>query len=130
MASVGAITFLRIDRAESKPGQIAENVTRPGVNGVALRKRGLRGRQFQLLCVRDFVNEAAFQTAYDTLRGYQATVQTWVNNEGTTYTDRLGIASVRVTRKRPMLSAVGGIEGTSGTIIATFAIEGVDTEVS
>lgn len=129
MPSIGALSFLRVDHAESKPAELVRRVTRPNVAGVALQMLGVRGRQFRLTTVRDYVDEAAFQTAYTTLRGYIGSSVSWVNNEGTSFTG-LAILHVVPVNKKPVQGSVGGLEGVNGTIVARFGVDCVDTGIT
>jgi hypothetical protein len=123
------LDFLRVDRAKQKPGELVRRVTRPNVNGVALQKLGTRGRASRMTAVRDYVDATAMDAAYNTLRGYRGTTQTVVDNFGTSLTG-IAILSVTLREPAPMSGAVGGIEGTSGTILATFDVDYVDTGVT
>ena len=129
MPSIGSVIFIRIDREVRKPGEVVEDISRGGVDGVALLKRGFRGFPFRLSCTADYASEIEFQDTYDTLRDMRATVQTWVNNEGTTFNNRLGVLNVNAG-KRPMQSPVGGLKGTLGKFIGVFTIECVDIGVT
>ncbi len=130
MPSIGAVSFLRVDDAESKPTEIVRRVTRPNVSGVALQTLGIRGRQFRLNAVRDYLDEAAFQVIYTTLRGYIGNSVGWENNEETAFTG-LAILNVSIMpgTKLPILSQVGGFHGADGTLMATFAVDCVDTGI-
>jgi hypothetical protein len=130
MPSIGAVSFLRVDSVESKPTEIVRRVTRPNVSGVALQTLGIRGRAFRLNAVRDYLDEAAFQVIYATLRGYISNSVGWENNQETAFT---GLAILNVSlvpgSKRPIQSAVGGFHGANGTLVATFAVDCVDTGI-
>lgn len=130
MPSIGAVSFLRVDQAERKPTEIVRRVTRPNVSGVALQTLGVRGRVFRLSAIRDYLDEAAFQVIYTTLRGYIGTSVAWENNEETVFTG-LAILNVGIVpgSKKAVQSSVGGLHGTSGTLVATFAVDCVDTGI-
>jgi hypothetical protein len=128
MPSIGALSFLRVDRAKRKPGEVVRRVTRPNVSGVALQKLGTRGQAFRITAIRDYVDDAALQTAYGTLLDYQGTTQTIVNNFGTSLTG-IAILNVSPRESQPMSGAVGGLEGASGTVMGMFDVDCVDTGV-
>jgi len=127
MASIATVSFLRIDEGEQRPTEQVEDVTRPGVDGVALRRMGIRGETFVLNCIADYATEATFQAAYTALRALAGKVVSWINNEGTTL-NNLGVTRVRLVRKQKIRGAVGGLAGTSGTLIATFGVEAIDVD--
>jgi hypothetical protein len=96
MASIGSVTFFSLKYGEpAPPGEMVENVTRPGSDGVALRQTGKRGQGFQLVGIQHHANAGAAQTHIDNCQDLQGTLQTVTLDSGNTRTE------IAITNTRP-----------------------------
>lgn len=130
MPSVGAKNYITLDRESLKPHEQLEVLRRPGVNGVALRATGFRGRVQRRIALADVVaaDAAALQTEIDSHYALGNTQVTVTDNNGVV-TNGIWILEVDVTAER-IISAVGGLSGGTATHLLTVRFLWVDTNVA
>ena len=89
MPNVGGTTFHHVNQEGTPPSEQVEIITRAGVNGVAARLGGVRGKPFTLVCKKAVADAAAFDTLLDDCMALKTAVQTVVHSSGRTQTNVL-----------------------------------------
>lgn len=108
MASIGGLSVITL-RGGINPGtgEQLQDITRPGVDGIAYRKVGKRGRPFTMESVVDVANAAAVTTAIANYKALQGTLVTVVENNGQTWTN-VAVLNVRPAEPQKVLTATTG----------------------
>jgi hypothetical protein len=106
---IGAQTFIRLDGDVDPQSQTLAEITRIGVNGVAFKKMGVRGKVFQLTGIADFASAAASDAIHDTYRAMIGSLVT-VRLNTVDRTNYL-VLDVQSQRLPQVASAVGGLVG-------------------
>ena len=104
-SSIGAKNFISAQGAPSGAGDKVEDITRPGVAGVALRKISRKGQPFQVQTVVDVGNP---KTEIDACKALEGTVVDYVDDTDHTWSDCV-VLSVDTTEQKKILGAVGGL---------------------
>jgi len=123
------VSFLDLeDPSESTPTQQVENITRPGVDGQAYRRRGRRGQSYQLRGVVDLVDEEAVELMRLELGRLSGPICR-VKRRGIVIENQV-LRTFRVTSRRKTLLSVGGLTGhrTSG-VSARVTLELLDLRI-
>lgn len=128
-AQIGGLQFLRIDPVTTAPGEEVENITRPGVDGVAYRKLGKRAVGQRLMALVDVADIAARLTLIQSASALRGTLITMYDNFGQAWTKML-VVRAEEHKTEPVRGAIGGIAGTAGTLLVTLEFELVDTRRS
>ena len=126
MPSVGSEQFISVVAEAADPAEMVEEITRPHVDGVALKRTGKRGVPFRVVAVRDVDTQANLEDSLAAYSAMQGTIVTVVNNQGIS---RQNVAVLRVppAQIEDMGTAVGGIEGTGWSYMVTQNFECIDT---
>lgn len=120
MASIGAYTVIDVQGGINPgTGDQLEEITRPGVNGVAYRKLGKRGLPFQLRVLVDAANAAGARTKIINFKAMQGTSVTIVDNDGNSWPNAVAL-NVRHLRTQKIENAVGAVDG--GEYLLSFGI--------
>lgn len=127
MASVGAISFAFVSRATEPPAEQVEEITRPHVDGMALRKLGTKGRPFRLVGVLGEVDAAAAQAKVNLIEGLASTVVSIVDDHSLTW-EKVVIIAVRIREMKGIAQVAGLMAGS--TKIITVDFECRDTRVA
>jgi len=126
--SVGSVEFITLKGPIEPKGAKTGIVSRPGVDGVAVKRRGTRGDTFQLTCVKDVncANAAALKTKIEACMALEGTTITVVDDHGISWTE---LHVLRVARPAAVKieTPVGGIEGTNATHLLTVPMVLIDT---
>jgi hypothetical protein len=108
MPSIGAYSFLTLKGAvDPGVGEQLEDITRPGVDGMAYRCIGRKGRPFQM----DSTVDVVILTPGFVINGYQAlqgTIVTIVDECGMTWTNYM-VLSVEHRGTRRIRTVSGGL---------------------
>ena len=88
MSQIGSIEFIRMQGAiDPGIGETLREITRPGVNGVAYRKEGIRGESFRLNTDADFASAGAAKTHKETCQSMQGEIYDIIDDHGQTWED-------------------------------------------
>ena len=118
--SVGSISVIRLIGPLSPNGQTVAEFTDPGVDGVAFKKMGVRGRRTQLTGLVAAADASAVSTLRTSLAALEGTIATIVK-DGATYSNYL-IHAAEVSDGVAVRSAVGA-DGTGNTRLCEVAFE-------
>lgn len=99
--------FVRLQGDLQKPRQTVEDITRPWVNGVALRKRGIRTDPYTIRGITNAGSEGQADAALNVLAGYAGKICT-VTMNGITYVN-LACVDARTMQPRKVANVAGGI---------------------
>ncbi len=124
MPSVGAVTFAFVQRSVFTEGEAVKDVTRPGVDGVALKKIGTRGGQYQLSCTRGASSKPDIKTQITAIMALKGTIVSIVDDHTNTWTS-VAIREVRIVKVKGVTQVVGPMAGS--VAIITASITGQDT---
>lgn len=107
MPSIGAYDFLSL-RGDLVPGNAVqvEEITRPGVGGIAYRHTGARGEPFRMVSLVDTATAAAAATLLRNYKALQGYLTTLADDTGQIWTN---VMVLRVTPDQPrqVLAASG-----------------------
>ncbi len=126
---VGSVEFLTL----GEPTSVAEEselITRPNVDGVAIRKAGTRGRTVILEATRDIAaaDAAALKTALDSYKALQGTTVSIITDTGVTRTNMyIQQVTIPIGGVRKMATSSGGVEAGAGTYVAKVRFAVIDT---
>lgn len=95
------------------PGEEVEDVSRPGKDGVAARRRGKRGDLFTLLGVRDHTSAANANTFNKELKALEGTIVALEDDHAISYANVLLIKADTILFKKVAIAS-GGVSG--GTV--------------
>lgn len=87
MPSIGSRSFIHLRGSVEQFGETLEEITRPGQDGVALRKVGERGPVFELVSVVDLANASAAQALYETYKGDQGSIVNITDDRGVSHSN-------------------------------------------
>jgi len=112
--------FIALSGTVQKPGPVLEDLSRPGVNGTALRDLGMRGQPFELIGFRDF--DDAFD-ADEFFAGLQAAARDTVilTDDFNMIYGSVALLSVMRIDQRKIASVVGGLS-LAPTVLMTLRI--------
>ena len=109
MSSIGGIDVLTITGGiVPGTGENLQDITRPRVDGVGLRKLGKKGRPFSVTTFADMDTAAETKTVMESYKAKQGTLVTVVDDMGQSFTN---VAVLDVTPNPPTrgLTASGGL---------------------
>ena len=113
MPSIGANNVVVMRGEFQTLADQIEEITRPNVDGVAVRVIGQRGVKFQIYTGVDVDDAAAAEALAATYKALQGTLVTVVDAHGQTHT-YIAVHHVDIVRKRPLANAVGGLSALAG----------------
>ena len=119
MPSIGGYSMLTIRGEFQSLGQTVEPITRPNIDGEALRIVGQRGQPFVMRSLVDVDDAAAAETEAGIYKGLQGTLVTIVDDHGQTHTN-VAVLAVRVMRKRAVKTAAGGLSTSQGYLVTAI----------
>lgn len=125
--SIGAIEFAFVSRTTEPPAEQVEEITRPHVDGMALRKIGVKGQPFRLVAMAGATDKDAAKTQVNSYKGLAGTVVDVVDDHDITW-EKVAIMVVRIPRIKGVTSVVGPMVG--ATKIITVEFECRDTRVT
>jgi hypothetical protein len=82
MPSIGSRSFIILRGGVEQFGETLEDITRPGQDGLALRKIGERGPVFELVSIVDVSSASGAQTLYETYKGDQGDIVNITDDRG------------------------------------------------
>jgi len=116
MPSVGGTTVLFLKGWPSPKGEVPEDITRPGVNGLAVRQTGERFQPFQLLAKADVADAAAAAVIRTTFYAFKGTLVAITDEYGLSYSNVL-IEDVVMMPPKAIRRSIGGL--VSGATLMT-----------
>ena len=124
---IGNQQFIRLEMGAYSPaGERTEEITRAGVDGVALWKLGRKGEPFTVGTVCDFQTASAAQDAAEAYAAMMGTVVTLIDAGGNTYPE-LAVRAVVSAQPRGMRNAVGGVNNGNWILAAVWTLQDVST---
>lgn len=124
------IKFVTLKRSDpAPPGELTENVTRPGVDGTALRKRGTRGTGYRLVGQADVASNVDRRSLLENAALLKGQIVTVTDDHLEDWTDVV-IQDVRPQSSNAMGTPVGGLKAGTGTIMVTIEFDCLDTRTS
>ncbi len=109
--------FLSLRGEVQTPGQIVEDITRPGVDGHAWRRAGLRGRPFDLVGERDVSNASAAKSDMLAMQSMRGRVVTLYDENGSYYGEVTCLDVEKLGEKR-IAGAIGGITSNATILLS------------
>lgn len=128
----GSITiqFVTLRRSDpAPPGELTENVTRPGVDGQAVRKQGTRGTAYTLVGQADVATTVGRRQLLDNAATLKGQIVTVTDDHLEDWAGVL-IQDVRPQSSNAMQTPVGGLLDGAGTIMVTIEFSCIDTRTS
>jgi hypothetical protein len=118
MPSIGGFEFITLKgEIDLGNGMQVEDVSRPGVNGVAFRLLQRRGEPFRLASTVDVANLAAANTLLLDYKEMQGTLQDVEDEHGTVWSN-LMVLSVRTRQRQYTVGKSGGlVVGNTGYLV-------------
>ena len=110
MPQVGTIEYITIrDDAENiaPPANASENVTRPNVDGTAIRLMGKKGQPFQKIAERDVLNSGE-QAFIDSLFLQKGTIVTLIDDSGISWLN-VFVMNVEIRSRADATTRAGGL---------------------
>lgn len=127
MASIGGRTVLRLKGIiEPATGEKLQDITRPGVDGVAYRKVGKRASRTQLTTIVDLAS-GNVETEIDEYKALEGTLVTIVDEAGITWSN-VAVLMVRPLPIRRVASSVGGINGGTRILTCQWVVQATETD--
>jgi len=122
----GLTNWITIDQVDPVRS-VVSIITRPNVDGVAVKDLGSRGQKGTMKAIGDFtlVDQTAKDDFSNKVRAYQGKFVTVLDSSGTTRTEIL-ITRVKPFNRRPVASPIGGNAGSAGTHRVTVVFEYID----
>jgi len=127
MASIGSIQFIRLDWARQPQGEAVRMLERPGADGVGYQAIGKRARPTRARSICDVANAAAVDTLLQDANAIRGSLQTVVEDDGTSVDNVFVHQVVKVMSKR-VLTPVGGL--TAGEWLVTLEWVLQETQVT
>jgi hypothetical protein len=119
--SIGGITLISLTNGDLDPaGTTVEDITRPGLDGVAYRQLGSRGEVTQLTAIVDCLGSSAADAMLSSLKGLQGTIVSIVMR-GLTYNNFLVVNFMPVSR-HIVGSPVGGVCSGNWLVTGKFTL--------
>ena len=121
MPAIGSHNFVTLRGRVEQFGEILEEITRPGQNGVSLRKMGERGPVFRLVSSVDASNAASAQTLYESYKTTQGTVVDITDDRGVLHSNYavLGVSIVGISQASMIVGNTETVtSGGSGFILS------------
>ena len=118
--AVGSITFITMDGIPPSRGEEMKDITRPGVNGIGMKKDGTRGRRYTLRCLRDEASAATAKTTVDNALAQKSTLVTVRDALNESRTIQL-VHDVRPIMHKKGVTAIGGLA--SGPVMLELEYE-------
>lgn len=116
-ATIGTIyDFITLRGSPQKSAEIVEPLTRPGSDGMAIRRLGRQGQIYDLIGERDFADAATAETFMNGLRDLQGTIVDLWDDHNVTFRNQLMILVQRV-ELRAIATVVGG-KGNAGEAVS------------
>ena len=119
-------TYLTMQRKVNRPHERIEEITRPFVDGIALRRMGVRGQPFYFNLIVPVDNTEDLVDKITATKAFVGKIVTVTDDLGIEI-ENLAITSVQETYQ-PISRAVGS-PYSGATILITFQCEGVLTDV-
>ena len=126
---LGSVEFLSLKGNPADLGEELEQITRPGIDGVVLRKLGKKPVPQLLRGIVDSSSPANATTAEASVLGLPGTLVTWTNEIDE---DKDNVVVIRIVpRGQPTLhlNAVGSTSGGTNVYLQEFDIAVMATEV-
>lgn len=118
----GTAQFISIKGHPRVNGQGVEVFQRPGVNGEAFRKIGIRSAPFEMTAIRDFADFSAAATGFDAINNLRGTFISIYDDYGV-HILQLILLDAEIVDLKPCLSHVGGVAGvTAGQSVALLTV--------
>jgi len=127
--TIGATTtnLVLVTGAVSKPQDVVQEVTRPGVDGIAYKKEATRGGRFRLRCMVDTSN---LTTLTATIKGFRGQVASSIYDEhGLEHTNIL-IEEVTPPRIQRAVTLNGFLADATSTHVVRFELQCRDTKIT
>lgn len=126
MPTVGDVDFVSLKGSLPFPAQRVNRVTRPGVDGVAIRLEGEEAERGVLVGSRDYDDDDDAEDTLGLLASYVGTKQTVITDTGTEH-DNVIVWGVRETLRKRIGAKSGGMSAV-GHYFAVVEIELQRTE--
>ncbi len=108
MPAFGGISFFSVSGPVEFPSEQPEVITRPNVDGIAIRLTGRRARSSEIVCKVDLLNASAVLSANAAYKALVGFTVSWTDDLGTTYSGYLCLDAV-VQKPQPVIQGVGGL---------------------
>jgi hypothetical protein len=122
---IGSQVFFKLEGGIVGPSVTLQDVTRVGVNGVAFRQTGSRGKPFTLRGVIDVANVGvaeAVRATYESLIGSIVSI----TKSGVTWAEYI-VLDVTIENPQPLISAVGGVSAGNAILRSNWTLQSVAT---
>ncbi len=130
MAAIGGITLLTLTGGINPgDGEQVEEITRPGVDGIAFRRIGKRGFPFRLQTTLDVESSAQAKAHIISCKSLQGSVVNFTDGVGQTWNNYI-VLRVTHTETRRIQTAVGGLSGSNAAYLVSMAWTLQATEVA
>ena len=121
--SIGSYDFITLKYGNAPLGENVEEITRPGVDGIAYRKTGKRAVPFYMTGITTETSKGAVKTLVENYKKLQGTLVTVVDDIGNSWTNVMVLQMDYLGTKK-VVSPVGG-----GDYVVRSRFSLQDTEV-
>lgn len=112
-----AVAFISLRGAVQLPALQVEEITRPGMDGIAVRQLGQRGTPFEMIGVVDCDDTSAAEVTMARLAAMKGTIVTLYDDFGEGFGDVLVLEVARLA-KQTLRAAVGGRSTSKGVLLS------------
>lgn len=112
----GTWQFISLRGQVAEPTLQLEDISRPGVNGVAVREVHRRAEPFEMIGTRDADDTAAANTLLSELQALQGKLVTLIDGYGVTWNNVVVWKAQRVNNDK-ILKAAGGVSTNKGALL-------------
>lgn len=116
-SSVGLLDYITVQSPDDvqPPGERTEVVTRPNVDGIAIRKLGKQGDAFRKVAIRDVLlaDLVAFKTD---VRNQKGSILSFVDDHDITWTN-IYVVEATVSEAKKVEASVGGFHDGDNTAL-------------
>ncbi|HEX4793724.1 MAG TPA: hypothetical protein VH370_08035 [Humisphaera sp.] len=106
------VYFFTLKGQQESPAIVVEDVSRPGVDGVAIRQREFRAEPFDMVGMLDYPDMTTALADYELLRSFRGCLVTLVDDYGVT-TNNVVVHEVTRESLRPVVTSTGGVSPTT-----------------
>jgi hypothetical protein len=118
--SIGGITVIALKEGDLDPAGITvEDITRPGLDGVAYRQLGTRGETTQLTAIVDCLGPSGADAMLSAMKGLQGTIVTIIMR-GMTYNNFLVVNFTPISRHACI--GLGGVTDGNWLVMGKFNV--------
>ena len=115
-AQIGSYTFIKLEGSVVGFTEAMEDITRPGVDGVAIRYQGQRAPEFEMISEADVSSKSGVATLMALYRALVGTLVTVKDDLGNSHT-YIAVKGVQQEFEVPITSASGGINSNPAALL-------------